>query len=172
VRGLEVAGIIGGGTRAGKRNRPVNDAPVTPARPDPLARAPAPADHPRMIYLLLTPAVLSLLVLAAHFLRQGNVVVCAIHLGMALTLSLRHRPWVPRFMQVFLAIGLVVWGFALSQFVHERQALGEPTGRLVVILGSVMAVNALAIVLMGTRAVRARYAPPPATPGANAEASE
>jgi hypothetical protein len=119
-----------------------------------------------MIYLLLAPSALSLLILAAHFLREGNVLVCAIHLVMALTLSLEHRPWVPRFMQAFLAIGLVVWGFALSQFVHERQALGEPTLRLIVILGSVMAVDALAIALLGTRPVAARYAKPPEAPAA------
>jgi hypothetical protein len=125
-----------------------------------------------MTYLVLTPAVLSLLVLAAHFLRDGNLFVCAVHLGVLFTLALKHRPWVPRFVQVLLAIGLVVWGFALSQFVHERQALGEPTLRLFVILGSVMAVDLLAIALLGTRPVAVRYAKPPAAPGAGVEAGE
>ncbi len=165
MRGLEVASIIRGAARAGKRNRcvhaPADDNATTGLRES--------GRRPRldpMIYLLLAPAVLSLLVLAAHFLREGNVFVCAIHVAMALTLLLQRRPWMPRFMQAFLAIGLVVWGLALSQFVHERQALGEPTLRLFVILGAVMAVDLLAIALLESRPVAAHFAKPPATPGA------
>jgi hypothetical protein len=121
-----------------------------------------------MFALLLTPAVLSLLVLAAHFLRRGEMLQCLAVLAVLGALLFSRRPWVPRLVQAVLAVAAVLWAMTLSEMVRLRQAAHEPAGRLVVILGSVIAINVLAALLLGTRRVRDRYPadspvePPPA----------
>ncbi len=114
-----------------------------------------------MIWLILTPAVLSLLVLGAHYLREGQLVMCGLFVVNALTLLFVRNRWYPRLTQLVLGLGLIVWALALRDFMHERQASGEPVTRLVVIMGAVMAVDVLAIVLLGTARVRAHFTPKP-----------
>lgn len=112
-----------------------------------------------MIWLLLTPAVLSLLVLGAHYLREGAPFVCGLMVLNAVSLLFVRHAWYPKATQVVLGLGLVVWALTLRGFLHERAAAGEPATRLVVIMGAVIAVNVLAIVLLGSRRVRAHFLP-------------
>jgi hypothetical protein len=109
-----------------------------------------------MLALLLTPAVLSSLVLAAHFLRRGQLLLCALCLGMAVLPLLRRR-WVPETLQVFLGLGVLLWIATLRGMVEERSHAGEPWMRLAVILGSVMGVAVLGILLLSTHRVHAHY---------------
>lgn len=111
-----------------------------------------------MLALMLTPAVLSLLVLAAHFLRRGQMVPCVATLAMLVVLLAVRRPWVPRVTQVVLVAGALRWAWTLAGFVRQRAAEGEPAGRLVAILGAVIAINLLAALLLGLRRVTRRYA--------------
>jgi hypothetical protein len=108
--------------------------------------------------LLLAPA-LSLLLLAAHFYRDGHwllALLCA-----ALTLSLAwRRAWVPRLLQVALAAGCGVWLWTTFVLVQERIAVGRPWGRLALILGAVAALTAAAALLLGHPRVRRRYGAP------------
>lgn len=106
----------------------------------------------RMMALTLTPAVLSALVLAAHFLRSGQLVACALCLAAA-SLAFVRRPWAPRVLQAFLLLGVLEWARTLVALLGERRALGQPTGRLVIIIGSVIAVALLGAVLAGSRRV-------------------
>ncbi len=109
----------------------------------------------RMLALTLTPAVLSALVLAAHFLRRGQIVLCALCLAAA-ALAFVRRPWAPRTLQVFLLLGVLEWARTLAALLQERRALGEPVGRLVIIMGPVIAVALLGAALAGTRRVLER----------------
>jgi hypothetical protein len=111
-----------------------------------------------MLALLLTPAVLSLLVLAAHFLRRGQALECGAVLGLLVTLFAVRRPWVPRVTQIVLAAATLLWARTLFELVRQRQADGEPAGRLVVILGAVIAVNVVGALLLNAARVTARYA--------------
>lgn len=118
-----------------------------------------------MIALRLTPAVLALLVLAAHFLRRGAVLQVLLCLGVAALLFVR-RPWVPTVAVVALVLGTFEWVFTMVTLVAAREAQGEPVGRLVAILGSVIAVTAGSILLFVGRTVREHYAPHgPSGPG-------
>jgi hypothetical protein len=118
-----------------------------------------------MLALALTPTALSLLVLAAHFLRRGQWLLCLVLVGVAASLFLR-RAWVPLVVQVALALAALVWIQTLVGLVRERQAAGEPVVRLVAILGSVFVVNAVGLGLMRTPLVARHFAggtpPPPA----------
>ena len=105
-----------------------------------------------MFGLLVTPAVLSALVLAAHFMRRGQILLCLVCLAAAVLAFVRRR-WAPRVVQVFLLLAVAEWARTLVALLHERRASGEPAGRLVVILGTVMAVALFGAVLLGTRRV-------------------
>ena len=109
-----------------------------------------------MTFLALLPVGLSILVLAAHFYRAGNVVLFATTL-LLLTLTAVPKRWAARALQAVLLLGAVEWLRTAATFVSERQAAGRPWARLAVILGSVALVSALSALLFRTRALRERY---------------
>ena len=56
-----------------------------------------------MIVALMLPAVLCFLVMAAHWLRNGNLALVAVSLAMLLLLWI-PRPWMRRVVQVLLVL--------------------------------------------------------------------
>ena len=109
-----------------------------------------------MISLLLLPALLSALVLAAHFLRTGNVVAVAGLLALVPLLFLRRR-WVSRLARATLWLGTGVWLYTAARFTMERLRLGMPWLRMVLILGGVAAFTALSSLVFRTARLRAWY---------------
>jgi hypothetical protein len=107
-------------------------------------------------FLALLPVGLSLLVLAAHFYRAGNVVFFVGALVL-LTLTAVPKRWAARMLQAALLLGAAEWIRTASAFVSQRQADGRPWIRLALILGGVALVSALSALLFRTRALRARY---------------
>jgi len=103
--------------------------------------------------------VFSLLVLAAHFLRSGNLLLCAIALGMIGLLGVR-RPWARRSLQVVLALGAIEWLRLTFEIAERRLHAGEPWGRMAVILVAVCLVAALAAAGLEAAAMRRRFEPP------------
>jgi ferredoxin len=112
--------------------------------------ATAPVEHPAA-----TPApghgrigivmpVLSLLLLAAHFLRFGNPGLCVALAGLAMFAATR-RAWVRLAMAAALAAGLPVWAAAWADFLALRLAAGLPWVRLSLILAAVVGLNAAAL---------------------------
>ena len=111
-----------------------------------------------MIALRLTPAVLALLVLAAHFLRRGAVLQVAVCIAVVPLLFVR-RPWVPLVAIGTLVLGAFEWVRTLVTLVAEREAQGEPTTRLVAILGGTTLFTVLAMLAFLGRRVREHYGP-------------
>jgi len=107
-------------------------------------------------FLQLVPVILSLLVLGAHFLRSGTLLLVLVVIGLVACLAAR-RPWVPRLVQAALLLGAVEWIRTLALFVGERKRSGEPYLRLVIILGAVALVTALSAFLFETARLRRRY---------------
>ena len=105
----------------------------------------------------LLPVILSLILLAAHFYRSGQVIVTALCLALPLLLFLR-KAWVPRLFQVLLILGALEWLRALYGFAAMRIAFGEPWTRLAVILGAVALFTALSGMVFKNRALLDRYA--------------
>ena len=90
-----------------------------------------------MTAVLIIPVVLSFVVLGAHFLRGGNLLVVAICLAFPLLLLVR-KCWIARIIQIALVLGAVEWLFTTMAIVQERQESGRPWMRAGIIFGVVM----------------------------------
>ena len=106
--------------------------------------------------LLTIPVVLSLVVLGAHFMRYGNSVGVVGALVLIAMLFVR-QPWVARFMQVVLVLGALEWVRTLLELQQVRAALGQPYGRMIVILGLVAAVTACSALVFQSTALKRVY---------------
>jgi hypothetical protein len=91
-----------------------------------------------MSALRLLPAHLSLLLLAALFMRMGIPLILIVPLTLMLMLSFLV-PWseVRALLTVALGLGSLVWAFMTWLRVQERLAYGEPWSRLAGILAGV-----------------------------------
>ena len=102
------------------------------------------------------PIVLSILILAAHFLRGGGLLVAVCVLGLLAILPLRRR-WVARLLQVVLGLGALEWLRTLVVLAMRRSEQGEPFLRMVVILGIVVLVTLASALLFETAKLRRFY---------------
>jgi hypothetical protein len=109
-----------------------------------------------MNVIRLLPVILSLLLLAAHFYRAGQVAATALCLALPLLLLLR-KSWVPRLFQLLLVLGALEWLRALYGFAAMRIAFGEPWTRLALILGAVALFTGLSGLVFRNRSLRDRY---------------
>jgi hypothetical protein len=107
--------------------------------------------------LLLLPTVLSLLVLAAHFLRAG-VLVAVVALIVILPLLGLRRRWVPRLFQAVLGLGVLEWLRTLLVLRAAREAMGMASTRMVLILAGVALFGAVAAALFEVPRLRDWYA--------------
>jgi hypothetical protein len=82
------------------------------------------------------PLALSSLVLAAHFFRAGNFAFVAFVL-IAPFLLLTKTRWSVIAVQAMLALAAAEWVRTAMAIARERAALGAPSTRMFVILGSV-----------------------------------
>lgn len=105
---------------------------------------------------LYIPVVLSLVVLGAHFLRDGlwvGVFACLLLIGL---LFLR-RPWAMRVIQVALLLGALEWSRTMYELAHIRALHGQPYGRMLVILGVVAAVTLISALLFESATLKRIY---------------
>lgn len=109
-----------------------------------------------MIALQLLPVVLSLLVLAAHFLRAGNLLLVILVLGLLVLLGVR-RAWAARTVQIALLVGALEWIWTLTRLVNARAQAGEPALRMAIILGGVALVTGMSALLFQTERLRRRF---------------
>ncbi|MBI2213290.1 MAG: hypothetical protein HYU52_06555 [Acidobacteria bacterium] len=109
-----------------------------------------------MNFLRLVPAILSTLVLGAHFFRGGNLVVVAAVLVLLILLIVR-RPWVAYAYQLLLLLGAIEWLRTLVEIMRRRQAMGEPWTRMAIILGAVAVITAASALVFRMRPLRERY---------------
>jgi len=112
-----------------------------------------------VIAVQLLPVVLSLLVLAAHFLRAGNLLMVVLLLGMLALLAV-PRAWAALTVQVALILGAVEWVVTLFRLAGERARAGEPALRMAIILGVVALVTAASALLFRTARLRKRFQRP------------
>jgi hypothetical protein len=83
----------------------------------------------------MVPA-LAFVLLGAHFLRDGLLVMTALCAAAALLLAW-PRPWVTRLLQAALALGTLEWLWTAYVLIQQREAMGRPWGRMALILGVV-----------------------------------
>jgi len=112
----------------------------------------------RTVAVLLLPA-LALLLLGAHFFRAALVPLTVLCLGLVGLLFVRAR-WAWLTLQLALVIGTLEWVRTAWEFASTRAALGQPYTRLLVILGAVALVTALAAVALRSRTAREHFGRP------------
>ena len=95
------------------------------------------------------PAIISFLLLGAHFLRNGNLLLTAVCLLLP-GILLIQRQWSLQVLQLLLYIGAVVWVNTAIRIMRLRMNLGQPWGRMAVILGVVAGFTVVSGVLLHT----------------------
>lgn len=112
----------------------------------------------RTMGVLLLP-VLALLLLGAHFFRAGLVPLTVVCLGLIALLFVRAR-WAWLALQSSLWLGTLEWLRTAWVFAAARAESGQPYARLLLILGAVALVTALAALAVRTRPGRAHFRSP------------
>lgn len=108
-----------------------------------------------LAFLLLLPPALSLLTLAAHFLRGGQVLLLLLCVGLFGLLFVR-RPWATRLLQTALVLGAIEWIRTGMVLVAARQSSGQPFERMSTILEAVAWVTFLSALLFELPPLRRR----------------
>ena len=106
--------------------------------------------------LLFAPVVLGLVVLGAHFLRDGawvGVFACLLLIGLLFV----RRPWAMRVLQVALVLGALEWLRTMYELAQIRALHGQPYGRMLVILGVVAAVTLCSALLFQSKTMKRIY---------------
>lgn len=82
------------------------------------------------------PAALSLVLLAAHFLRMQHLLLVVLNLGLIPLLFLEKRS-LARGIRLYLLLGSALWVQTLLMIAMERKAMGVPFVGAAIILGAV-----------------------------------
>jgi len=106
--------------------------------------------------LSLTPAVLSLLLLAAHFSRAGLLPLSLLSLAL-IALVFIPRRWAALTLQVVLVLGALEWVRTIVVLVQVRMDAGMPAIRMALILGCVVLVTLGAAALFRTSRLQQRF---------------
>ena len=109
-----------------------------------------------MNFLRLLPVLISFLILAAHFMRAGQIAISYVLIFLLLLLIIR-KFWVPWVIQLTLLIGAVEWVLTLISVAQMRIEFGMPWTRMAIILGAVALFTALSSLVFRNKALRARY---------------
>jgi hypothetical protein len=109
-----------------------------------------------MSFVILIPVYLSLLLLAAHFLRAGWIPAVALALLSPFILIVK-RKWAARTIQIILMLASVEWIRTLLAIMAQRRAAGEPWQRMAAILGGVALFTACSALLFLCRPLKARF---------------
>ncbi|MBU0528146.1 hypothetical protein KKF86_00070 [bacterium] len=109
-----------------------------------------------MIIIRLLPVLFSFLILSAHFFRQDLLFLSILFLIIPFLLLIT-RTWVARSIQVILIIGAIEWIRTLSTYVIQRQAVGAPYIRLIIILGIVALFTGLSALVFRSKVLKKRY---------------
>lgn len=104
----------------------------------------------------IIPLIVASLLLSAHFLRAGNLVLAVICVLFPLLLFIKRR-WSWMVVQVFAYVGVAIWGYTTFSIVQQRIYWGIPWVRVVLILGGVAAFTAWAGLLLNASKVKERY---------------
>jgi len=109
-----------------------------------------------MAFLLLVPAVLSVLIFCAHLFRAGALLFVPLVL-LTLPLLFVRSGWVARLFQFLLLFIAVEWVLTTAFIANARQEAGLPWIRMAIILGCVALFAVGAAALFETPRLHRRY---------------
>lgn len=108
-------------------------------------------------FALLLPAILSLLVTAAHFLRYNNLIIIGIIAILILLLLVKHKISA-RLVQLGLFLATVEWVGTAHMLISYRLDYDMPWVRLSAIMGFVILFTFASIFIFKTKTLKERYA--------------
>lgn len=117
------------------------------------------------MFFLLMPALLSFLMLAAHFYRGDQIALTLLTCAAPLLL-LARRTWATRLFQLLLILGAMEWIRTTLQIQTIRIANGREWQRMAVILYSVAAFTFLSQLVFFLPPLRRYYTSAPTSPPA------
>jgi len=108
----------------------------------------------------VTIITLAYLLLGAHFMRYGQVILCVVYTAAPFFILFKH-PAITKLLQIILVISAVlVWGMSSYNFIQLRIAMEEPWYRLGAIMSAVILFTlAAAWCCNGVISIRARVNP-------------
>ncbi|HDZ62250.1 MAG TPA: hypothetical protein ENH40_03795 [Nitrospirae bacterium] len=106
--------------------------------------------------LQLSPVIISMLLIAAHFLRSNSIILVLVSLLLPLLLLVRH-PLSARIVQAALALAAIEWVRTLLMIVSVRESMGIASTRLIIILGSVAGFTLLSVLVFFSKSLKERY---------------
>jgi len=109
-----------------------------------------------MNFIRLLPVLVSILLLAAHFFRAGQLVLVFVLLCL-LPLLMVRKYWVPWVMQIVLLLGAVEWLRTLFFVAQMRIEYDMPWMRMAIILGAVALFTACSGLVFRGKALGNRY---------------
>jgi len=109
-----------------------------------------------MVILCLLPAIVSSLLIAAHFYRMGSSLLIFIAFLFPLLILVRHQ-WAARAVQVYLLFAAAEWVRALLAFVDIYERAGVSWTRLAVILGAVALFTFCSAIFLSCRPVKSYF---------------
>ena len=100
-----------------------------------------------MRVLSVITAVLSSLLLAAHFLHADQSLIAAACVALPIALLIRRR-WATQIVQLALLTGALVWLWTMVQLAETFQEIGRSPMRMIFILSSVAGFTVLSALLL------------------------
>ncbi len=108
------------------------------------------------MYFRIAVYALAALLLGAHFLRAGNMLLVLICIAAPFVFFHRRRHSLV-LLQVLAYGAATIWLYTAWQLIQTRQSLGQNWALAVAILGGVALYSLVAGLLLNSRAVRERY---------------
>ncbi len=105
--------------------------------------------------LLTVPAILSMVLLAAHFYRAGNSAPAILCLHGPI-LVFRNKAYLIRIMQGALIFAALIWVNTILTIYQARVAMDQQWGGTVIILLAVIALSLISIWLLEIRLIRVK----------------
>ena len=109
-----------------------------------------------MVFIWLIPVFISLLLLASHFLRYGNILFMALSLSVIPLLAIRKK-WVVLLVRILLFLGTLEWVRTIWTLAAIRMEFGKPYLRMAIILGGVALFTFLSAFVFKSKRLRSRF---------------
>lgn len=109
-----------------------------------------------MMKLKITLLVLCLLILGAHFLRDGNTLAMLLSTATPFLLLIKKR-WALTSVQIILVISAIIWIDTTYILIEQRMANGAPWIRMAAILVSVACLTLYSAIMLNSSEIKERY---------------
>lgn len=100
--------------------------------------------------------ILSYILLGAHFLREGEMLLAAFCLVFPLLLLIKKK-WSLLVVQIFIYGGVLVWIQTLLLLINERMTFDLPWIKMAIILGGVIIFTLTSGLLLNSKVIKEKY---------------